>query len=263
MNDALLWENLTWKELRELISKYLVVALLPIGSVEQHGPHLPLGTDYLIAYKISLILSGCFNKNFSKTNIRLIVLPPVPYGYSIMWSAYPGTVTIGTDTLRLLIRDVIKSVYSSGVKHVLVINAHAGNSEVLKVVLREVVEELNDLSAYLVTIWDAIGDVINEIMQTKFFHADETETSLALALNIRVLSTIPDGEKVARFYDDYWHSLDLTKRPKAYVFRKESHKIIGSGAFGNPKLGSKDKGDILIDNLIRRLSDFIIKVTNQ
>lgn len=263
MDHALLWENLTWKELRELVNKYLVVALLPTGSVEQHGPHLPLGTDHLIAYKISLILSNYFNKNFSKTNIRLIVLPPIPYGYSIMWSAYPGTITIDTDTLRLLVRDVIKSVHSSGVKHVLVVNAHAGNSEILKVALREVVEALNDLSAYLITIWDVIGDIINEIMQTKFFHADETETSLALALNMRVLSPIPEGERITRFYDDYWHSLDLTRRPKAYVFRKESNKMIGLGAFGNPRLGSKDKGNVLLNNLIKRLSNFIIKVISQ
>ncbi len=262
MSTSIAWDELTWTELKDLVSKYRVIAILPVGSVEQHGPHLPLGTDYLIAMQLGKELINYFNSKYASTSLRLVLLPPIIYGYSIMWASYPGTITISVDTLRMLLKDIINSVIRSGVKDLLVLNSHAGNSDILKVALREIAEAHNDVTLCLVTIWEVIGDVINDVLSTKFFHADEAETSVALALGLRV-KRAERGEDIFRYYNDFWHSLDLTKRPKIYVFRRESGTVTRLGAYGRPDLGDRDKGRILIKAIIERLCDFILSFFSQ
>ena len=145
----------------------------------------------------------------------------------------------------------------SGCRKVIIINGHAGNSDALRVACRDTVEELGKGEVAVVTLWDLCGDIINRSFQTGFFHADEVESSVALALGLRVKGPLRPAGEAHRKYSDFWHSLDLTVRPKAYVFRPESREMHGAGSFGRPDLASSEKGRALVDCLTRRLGEFL------
>ena len=252
MTQLLKWELMSWEAISEASGKVNSLAILPIGSIEQHGPHLPVGTDFLIADKVA----EKFTEELNKRNILAIKLPPIPFGLSTMWQAYSGTITLRYDTLIKLVTDILTSIITSGLKNVIVLNAHSGNSDALRIAAREAVECVGKGKVAIITIWEFIGDVIKLVFETPFFHADEVETSIALALGIPTIKKPAAPSAIFRVYSDRWHSLDLTVRPKAYVFRPESHTMHGSGAFGQPDKACKEKGSIAVRELINRLVSF-------
>ncbi len=258
-----LLDRISWKELENILkSNYKLVAVVPTGSTEQHGPHLPLGTDYMIADGVASKLIEHINKYKPLKDVIIIKLPAIPYGYSAMWSSYIGTITLSIETLRLLIKDIITSLITQGIHRIVILNAHSGNDDIIKVSIREVLENLKKGKVIHVNIWELAGDVINNIFNTKFFHADEVETSLGLALGIGLRCKPVPSPSPFRYYDDFWHSLDLTKRPKIYIFQPESTRQYGIGSFGRPDLASKEKGIKLLEVIINRLLE-IIKLLTQ
>ncbi|MCD6279034.1 MAG: creatininase family protein [Desulfurococcales archaeon] len=253
MTQPYRWELMTWEAVGEISNKANTLIILPIGSIEQHGPHLPVGTDFLIADKVAERLAT----ELRKRDIYAVKLPPIPFGLSVMWRAYPGTITLSYETLIKLICDVLTSVITSGFHNVLILNAHSGNSDALRVAAREVVEQVGKGKVAVATVWEFVGDVIKSVFETPFFHADEVETSVALALGIPVTKKPGRSPPVFRKYSNRWHSLDLTERPKAYVFRSESRVMHGPGAFGQPDKASRSKGEVLLTELISRLANFV------
>jgi len=250
------WNLFTWVKLsEELRDSKVHVVLFPIGSVEQHGPHLPLGLDYIIADEVSSRVCQRLRAN----GILALKLPPLPYGMSAMWGAYPGTITLSTEALYAVVKDIMRSLWRSGVRLVIIVNGHAGNADVLKVVARDTAEELDGLTIAVITVWEIVGDVIKELFQTPFFHADEVETSVAMALDLLLEEPPKEAPQPTAFrtYSEEWHSLDLTKRPRVYVYTKESAKIVDFGAFGSPFLATRDKGLKLLEEMVSRVSAFI------
>ena len=251
-------EKISWREVEAILRKYrTVVALIPIGSTEQHGPHLPLGTDFIIANEICRKFMEYICSSNEVSDLALLKLPPIPYGYSVMWLSYPGTITLNMGTLLRLIEDVISSLMKHNILNILIINAHAGNDEIIKAGIREVLEALGKGKVLYVNIWELVGDVINEVFTTKFFHADEVETSLALALGIELRCKPMPSPKPFRHYNDFWHSLDLTKRPKVHTYVPESRETHNIGSYGRPDLASIEKGVKLLNAIIRRLTDIV------
>jgi len=260
--SELRWDLLKWVRLsksRLEVSPHVI--FFPIGSVEQHGPHLPLGLDYLIADEVS----GRACQRLQTRGILALKLPPLPFGMSSMWEAYPGTITLSSKTLYSVVKDVLGSLWRTGVKLVVIVNGHAGNADLLRVVARDSAEEFNGLTIAVVTVWEIVGDVIKEIFKTPFFHADEVETSVALALNLPVDEPPRSAPQPREFrmYSELWHSLDLTVRPKVYVYSTESTRILGLGAFGSPSLASKDKGLKLLKDMESRLVEFVIDLLRE
>jgi len=250
------WNLFTWVKLSEELRKSKVhVILFPIGSVEQHGPHLPLGLDYIIADEVSSRVC----QRLQASGVLALKLPPLSYGMSAMWEAYPGTITLSTETLYAIVKDIMRSLWRSGIRLVIIVNGHAGNADILKVVARDAAEELEGLTIVVITVWEVVGDVIKELFQTPFFHADEVETSVAMALDLLLDEPPREAPQPTAFraYSEEWHSLDLTKRPKVYVYSRESSKVVGSGAFGSPSLATKSKGLKLLEEMVSRITMFV------
>ncbi|RKX99981.1 creatininase family protein, partial [Candidatus Poribacteria bacterium] len=105
----------TWEEVKEA---NVEIAILPIGSIEQHGRHLPLGTDWLIADRLARELGERLNA---------YVLPALPYGNSQEHMGFPGTIPLRPQTLALVIEDIILSLRHHGIKKVVVLSTHGGN----------------------------------------------------------------------------------------------------------------------------------------
>lgn len=124
-----LWSELTANQLRSLIDD-ATVALLPVGAIEQHGPHLPLSTDTTLAEGMALAAAAGVNDG------TVLVLPTVSVAKSDEHLDFPGVLTLDADTLLSVIVRIGKSVARSGVRRLVLLNAHGGNVPVLQMAAR-------------------------------------------------------------------------------------------------------------------------------
>lgn len=131
MESLLMWDY-TWEQIREKAPGS--VAIQPIASVEQHGPHLPLGTDSLIAGEFSRRLQA----QMSADGYPALFLPLMPYGKSNEHLEYPGTITYSAQTFLSVLMDIGRSCARAGFSKLVFLNAHGGNLEVLAIAAREI-----------------------------------------------------------------------------------------------------------------------------
>lgn len=145
------------------------LVLLPLGSAEQHGPHLPLHTDTAIAVAVA---RGAAHR------LGAFVAPPLYYGSSGEHQSFPGTMSIGTDALKMMMIELVRSL-SHWAGQVVIVNAHGGNVQALAAAVRQMRYEKHDVA------WTACAT------ENVDAHAGYTETSLMLHLE-------PDNVNLAR-----------------------------------------------------------------
>ncbi len=174
-----LWEELRrWEVERALEADAIVI--IPVGSTEQHGNHLPLDTDTSCCFTIAQRAAQAIDE------FSILVLPPVWTGYSPHHMAYPGTISLRYHTFVELLTQVAASVHAHGFKKILFLNGHGGNSAIVAAMRAKLAEE-EGASAVSYNYWDM--PLVHEEMQAvsqsdKGFigHAAEIETSLQLYL---------------------------------------------------------------------------------
>jgi creatinine amidohydrolase len=118
------WEELTSPEIGAL-DRDRTVVILPLGSVEQHGNHMPLGTDTILSQTVSLAAAGALKD--------VIVLPPPWYGFSAHHMRFPGSITLSAQTLIAVASDVVAAVVKHGFRRILIVNGHGGNGGIIDV----------------------------------------------------------------------------------------------------------------------------------
>lgn len=202
------------KTLPELERIRLEVVVVPLGSFEQHGPHLPYNTDTLIAEGVS---------KFVAEKINAAVAPTITLGVSPEHMDFWGTVTVKPDTLRKVLEDVIESFTAHGVGKIVVVNAHGGNVDAIKGLESEAVRVFN--------VTELVGD---------YGHAGEIETSIMLYLHPKRVR----ASKIRKFMyrkpeGGRWKTIDYSasgvlgdptkadrKKGKKY-FKEITEKILG------------------------------------
>lgn len=204
------------------------VAVLPIGSFEQHGRHLPLSTDTLIACGISEAVASTYD---------LLLLPPITIACSHEHAGWPGTVSIRSQTLNLVVTDIAASLRESGIEQLVLVNGHGGNY-----VLSNVVQEANTGPTPRMALFPRREDwnharVVAELATTGHddMHAGEIETSVLLHLWPEV---VRDGYQQADHVADRPHL--LVRGLGAYT---------PTGVVGRPSLGTAEKGKAVLEAL--------------
>ncbi|MCK9509812.1 MAG: creatininase family protein [Pigmentiphaga sp.] len=203
------------------------VAILPIGSFEQHGAHLPYHTDTLIAGLLGQALAQ---------RLGALLVPPIPLSCSHEHAGFPYAVSLGSATLALVIRDAVASLERSGIRLTVVVNGHGGNY-----VLGNVAQELNQDAPRVLVLptrqqWQAsieaagIASGISEDM-----HGGEIETSL-------LLHAMPEQVRVAAIRDH-----EATSRPWLQLWGMRHYTE--HGIIGFPSRASADKGQKLLHAL--------------
>ncbi len=122
--------GLSWKKAERLLSDG-TIAVMPLGSVEEHGPIGPLGTDYLIPEEFARRIEASFPND-------VVVLPAMPYGYAPTLTSFPGTIDIGIETLTAVLNGIATGMLRSGVRKFLFLNGHGGNNVALDRVALEI-----------------------------------------------------------------------------------------------------------------------------
>jgi creatinine amidohydrolase len=220
--------------------------LLPVGSVEQHGPHLPVGTDTLIAHQLAIAVAD-------RLADRCIVLPPLWYGDSPHHMSFAGTITLRADTYLRIISEITGSLYQHGLQSLVILNGHGGNIGPLRTVVTDLARE-HGRSPRVVTYWDVIDGEIAEFFDQPELacgHACALETSLALHLFPRLVRTdqIPkqrSGERGPHMFGR-----------KAVVEGLDFGVYSTNGVIGDPSQATAERGKRLFERLVHNLEEVL------
>ncbi|HVK22382.1 MAG TPA: creatininase family protein [Actinokineospora sp.] len=243
------WECLTSPDLGAVDRGVPVV--LPIGAVEQHGPHLPVGTDRIVAEAIASDLD-------SRVGADALVLPPIAVGCSDHHTDFPGTLTLRHTTLLRHVEDVARSVLAQGFTTFLLLNAHGGNQGIGQVAIERLGARHPRARVLGTSWWRLAGPELLEISETGpggVGHACELETSMMLAIAPGLVRTdrIPDRQnEPAIAFDDS----DMLRGSRATLYRRLID-VAPTGVFGEPKAASAEKGELALTAIGDRLEELV------
>ncbi|MCP8304105.1 MAG: creatininase family protein [archaeon] len=234
--------DLTWQEVDDLRNRTDKV-LIPVGSLEQHGPHLPLSTDTIIAFEVAKRVA-------ERLNIALT--PPINFGFSVEHMGFPGTISLEPLTLTALLRDICSSLAQNGFKKIFIINGHGGNKAIIESAIQSIKSELN-ISLYSFTLLSMVGKVFDKIRESPkgdVGHADEVETSLMLTI-------CPEKVRTDRCVDEspkFRPHLTLEAVEEGFSFAWRMKEVSDSGVIGAPTKASAEKGKLLLEDLVERIA---------
>ena len=181
MSAGNLIEAMTWQEVEARRDAGVDAVLLPIGSTEQHGPHLPLDTDCFIARGLSVRAAELA----AEEGLSVLVAPTLNVTVSWYHMQFPGSLHLKVGTFIDVFRQVCDSLVTHGFDNLIAVNGHGGNVASLTVAVNSYIEETGR-RVFLAQWWDLAADVLAEV-PGPLIHAEEAETSLAMALGQRVL----------------------------------------------------------------------------
>ena len=237
-------EEMTPEEITEAL-KQVDTVVIPLGTVEQHGPHLPVGTDAIIPITVAKRLAE---------RIKVLVAPPVYYGNSLSMSDMKGVFTITPDSLANLLLDLCRSFAKQGFKKIVFLNGHGGNEQVLSFIGQKARIETG---ALIVRIdwWHIIDEDILKICESAVAHADEGETSMMLAcrpdiVNMKKATKDDTSEKLTK---TLMGGKSKNVPPMFVPFTKWSK----TGLIGDATKASKAKGEKIMKAVVDKIVHFL------
>jgi len=238
-------------EVGEEIMKETIV-VIPIGSTEQHGPHLPVDCDMQSAYYVAV-------KAAEKTGS--IVAPPINYGYNEKELTFPGTVSVKSESFLRYVYDVCDSLIRTGFKKIVLLNGHGWNVHLVGQLAHMINERKGNLCA-AVNYWQLIIDVARKLRESEFpggvAHACEFETSVLLFLDPDHVD-MSKARKEISFKKTKYTWYDALEGDGLVCMPERFEEITKSGIIGDPTLANREKGEKLVNAAIERLADFLIQ----
>ena len=243
------WKNLTSPQIRALPRETIVV--LPVAAVEQHGPHLPTGTDTFIAEGIVAALDQILQG-------RLLILPTQAVGCSEHHMAFPGTLTLTHETFQTVVLELLSSVARQGFRRFVILNSHGGNQAVGGVIAEKAALTWPETEIAFLSWWKIASDPLKKMVEGKFpsvGHACEFETSLMQVFHPKLVNMrlaradgLPSTTKSLR--------VDLFTGG-AVIISKPFHHFTKSGVYGRPTLANATKGKAILKATVTALKSFI------
>ncbi len=244
-------EKMSWVEIKEAINP-AAVCLVPIGATEQHGPHLNVDTDTHNAYEIALRAAERLDNT--------LVTPAMPFGCSANHINFPGTITLKLETLKKVLKDIVRSLAHHGLRKIILLVGHGGNITAANAAAEEMRQELDDVLIGVVYIAALIKEGYKCLEGDIVWHSDEFETSFSLYLNPgevdmdKAVDEIPvSPSELFVFHEDA-----LSKSVASYGLPR-TDECTKSGVFGYATLATVEKGRIIAEESIENL----IKVARQ
>jgi creatinine amidohydrolase/Fe(II)-dependent formamide hydrolase-like protein len=242
--------ELAWPDVEEFLKVHNLV-IIPVGSCEQHGPHLPLDTDAYDALWLSL-------KAARKAQCALVA-PPINYGVSIHHMDFPGTITLNPHTLEQTAYEVACSLIKHGFKKIIFENGHGGNTPALEAAAERIKADTKAFVA--IDTVSLIPDFIEKFTETIYdAHAGEFETSTTLANREKFVIKERIKKSAIKIPKSKYVKIGLKEKgPKvSWVFR--TIEVSETGVIGDPTRASKLKGEAAWKLAIERLADLLLEV---
>ncbi len=239
------YNRLTWPEMNEAIAMQKLV-LLPTGSTEQHGPHLPLDVDVFLAESVCLEVGR-------RAPDKVLVLPPVSYGLNLHHIDFPGTIHIEPEVFIAFCVNITKSVAYHGFNKILLVNGHGSNLPLVDLVARKTLLATHSLCAAM-SYYSLGVEAFEKVKETPVMaHADEFETSLYLYLagdRVRMEQAMAGNDIVGKYmssdsispyvrFADYWGRWTQT------------------GVHGDPTKATAEKGRLIFETVVTRMLELV------
>jgi len=242
--------ELTWPDAEQRLAE-VDVALLPVGAIEQHGPHLPLDTDAFDAEHLALrVAEAC-------SDPKPLVLPLIPYGVSYHHDDFPGTISVGNEALTRMVYDVGLSCARNGITKLIIVNGHGGNAPSL-----QFAAQMINRDARIFTCVDTgeTSDVdLEELSVTpNDVHAGEIETSTSLAIRPELVKM----EAAEAFVPDFGSRYLNFSASRSVEWYARTAKISPTGVLGDPTRASRERGEKMWEVMIRHLVELVEGLKN-
>lgn len=258
--NPLVLQEMTWTDIRDYL-KTCDMVIIPLGATEQHGPHLPLGTDYYEALGISKLISA-------RTGV--VVAPVLLTGYSVYHSGYPGTLSLKPETMEQVVFETAKMLMKYGFRRFLFFNYHGGNN----IVQQRVIHRINHTTEAL-AMAIGHGSPIQKEEEGEFFdwHAGVDETSIMLYLKPELVKMeraerpkiyfTPQMQKLRELSSknpelmNIWDS--LVGVPEETKKGGSSREISSNGiwSFSDPKKANAEIGEKSVNRMVEAAVKFI------
>lgn len=233
------WCRLKAPELRNLAAHENAVAIVPVGSTEQHGPHLPTMVDSLLAGEIARRAA-----RRAAAEIPVVVLPTVWTGLAEHHMSLGATISIEFGTFAALLRGIVGSLRRHGFRRILLLNGHGGNTAALTVAANELTVEFGAPIAG-VTYWQIAAKEFADILESQATvrHACEAETSMLLAVAPELVDMAAARGIVGPTAPEL---ADVAGTAAAYRYRTFKSRT-SHGVIGDPATANAAKGERLLD----------------
>ena len=243
------WENIISSELENITSRVGGVCIIPVGSIEPHGKHLPLGTDYFVAHKVACLAAE---------QEEAVVFPPMYLGSLYESKALAGAIALKPDVLLALYDNLLSEIERNGFKKIIIFNGHGGNNPFLKFLGFSRLSERHGYNLYISSVTDFTPAQAAERQKDcegrAWGHACEFETSMALELfeELVKLKNIPNGhvnylDRRSELQGNCFCEIDwYSTAPDCYV--------------GDASFASKERGRKYVDYSVSNLVSIIKKV---
>ena len=228
------------------------IAVLPLGAHEQHGPHLPFETDTIIASGIAERLKGKLS-----VDLPVTVLPAEPVGYSPEHMDFPGSKTLSYDEAIERWIDVGAKLSEQGIRKLLLLNAHGGNSPLMTIVATEL-RVRHDMLC-VATSWTRFieaGEVITLEEKALGIHGGDIETSIMLALAPDMVD-MTKADDFQSFQQELAGKHEHLRAYGPHAFGWKMQDLNGQGVVGNAGLATAAKGEVLIDMAVTGLKQLL------
>lgn len=255
------WAGRTYPEIAEIGEEDGSVLVVPVGSIEQHGPHMPVATDVILAEAVAR--GGATAA--ADRGVPVLLLPPVWSGTSQHHLHWGGTLTLEVATMLSVLEEVAASALQNGFDAILFLNGHGGNAPVVNAAVKTVGANHPEVEVLATTYYYLAEPIAEELRDSEYggmSHAGEFETSLMLYLE-------PDAVRESEYavdyreepkggYDRAFH--DFFSHGPLSVYRAADARE-GPGTTGDPTLASSEKGEAIYEFLIDELAALLEKIT--
>lgn len=234
----MLLHDITMKEFKAGLKKTKTL-IIPYGTVEAHGTHLPLSTDTIAIWKAA--------EEAAKKR-AVFVAPPIHYGVCTSTGQHPGSLGITPETLRRITVDLVVDAHAKGIKNFILVSGHGGSihTSAMKEAAGMVVDEIPGIRVAALNIYEVIGKEALAIAETeRDSHAGELETSLILFLNPELVKG--KGKK------------ERPKVPRPFIV-KEKQKYWPGAVDGDPTKATKKKGELFFKVMVKGVVGLIDKI---
>ena len=247
--------DLTTLEIGKISSK--TIAILPLGAIEQHGPHLPVSTDSVIITVIAEAVENTLKED-------VVLCPTLQFGSSHHHLEFAGTMSISPDLFTKIIEQLVSSLLHSGFRKIILLNGHGGNITPIKQALSLLSHKFDDSfqpNIVLVNYWELAGKFFagEPPMETPALcHACEYETSMMLELLPKSVN-MTKAKRSNRPKRNEFIAWEEDERYRGVSMVKRTHFISSNGSSGEPKLANAEKGKHLLEKAIAAAITFTIK----
>jgi creatinine amidohydrolase len=240
------WRKLRADQLREQARRNAIV-ILPVASLEQHGPHLPVEVDTMLAEAVAMRTA----EKVLAIGQPVLVLPVLWTGLSEHHMSFGGTITLDNAAFTALIEGVVRSVLRHGFRRIVLLNAHGGNENALRTITDDLTPKLG-VPIVQFTYWYAAAVAIAKILETQggLSHACEAETSMMMAIRPDLVAV----DRIPLAKSNTTPAISDVVGGGVYTWRSIGSRS-ASGVLGNPEAATPEKGVALLDAISSTLAE--------